>query len=69
MQLPHHWRLVLLLFPTEGLRLLLSMGTMETLCRGLPNAADGLGLSIFGIVSVRAEALYPRTLYDPCNFS
>jgi hypothetical protein len=55
--------LVLLLFPTEGLRLLLSNGDYgDVMPRFAGMLLTGLGLSIFGIVSVRAEALYPRTL-------
>ncbi|MBS0239031.1 MAG: hypothetical protein JSR89_11470 [Proteobacteria bacterium] len=55
--------LVLLLFPKEGLRVLLSNGDYGNI---MPRFAGmlmaGLGMSIFGIVRARAEALYPRTL-------
>jgi hypothetical protein len=55
--------LVLLLFPKEGLRLLLSNGDYgDVMPRFAGMLMTGLGMSIFGIVSARAEALYPRTL-------
>jgi len=55
--------LVLLFFPKEGLRLLLSNGDYgDVMPRLTGMVLTGLGMSIFGIISTRAEALYPRTL-------
>jgi hypothetical protein len=55
--------LALLFFPKEGLRLLLSNGDYgDVMPRFAGMLMAGLGLSIFGIVSTRAEELYPRTL-------
>ena len=55
--------LVLLFFPKEGLRLLLSNGDYGDI---FPRVAGmlltGLGLVILGIIRARAEALYPETL-------
>ena len=55
--------LMLLFFPKEGLRLLLSDGDYgDVMPRFAGMLLTGLGMSIFGIISARAEALYPRTL-------
>ena len=55
--------LVLLFFPNEGLKLLLSNGDYGNV---FPRVAGmlltGLGMTVFGIIKVRAEALYPATL-------
>jgi len=55
--------LVLLFFPKEGLRLLLSNGDYgDVFPRVAGMLLTGLGMTVFGIIRARAEALYPATL-------
>ena len=55
--------LVLLFFPQEGLRLLLSNGDYgDVFPRVAGMLLTGLGMTVFGIIRARAEALYPATL-------
>ena len=55
--------LVLLFFPKEGLRLLLSNGDYgDVFPRVAGMLLTGLGMTVFGIIRTRAEALYPATL-------
>jgi hypothetical protein len=55
--------LVLLFFPAEGLKLLLSNGSYGDV---FPRVAGmflaGLGMTVLGIILTRSEALYPVTL-------
>jgi hypothetical protein len=55
--------LVLLFFPAEGLKLLLSNGSYGDV---FPRVAGmflaGLGITVLGIILTRSEALYPVTL-------
>jgi hypothetical protein len=61
--LPRIGGLVLLLFPKEGLRLLLSDGDYgDVFPRVAGMLLTGLGIAILGIIRARAEALYPETL-------
>ena len=54
---------VLLFFPKEGLRLLLSNGDYgDVFPRVAGMLLTGLGMAILGIIWARAEALYPATL-------
>ena len=54
---------VLLFFPAEGLKLLLSNGDYGDI---FPRVAGmflaGLGITVLGIILTRSEALYPATL-------
>ena len=55
--------LVLLFFPREGLRLLLSNGDYgDVFPRVAGMLLTGLGMTVFGIIRASAEALYPATL-------
>jgi hypothetical protein len=55
--------LVLLFFPKEGLRLLLSNGDYgDVFPRVAGMLLTGLGMDILGIIRARAEALYPEAL-------
>jgi hypothetical protein len=55
--------LVLLFFPKQGLSLLLSDGDYgDVFPRVAGMRLTGLGMVILGIISARAEALYPATL-------
>jgi len=55
--------LILLFFPKEGLRLFLSTGDYgDVFPRVAGMLLTGLGMTIFGIIRARAEALYPATL-------
>ncbi len=55
--------LVLLLFPKEGLRLLLSNGDYgDVFPRVAGMLLTGLGMVVIGIIRTRSEALYPATL-------
>jgi len=55
--------LVLLFFPHEGLRLLLSNGDYgDVFPRVAGMLLAGLGLTVLGIILTRSEALYPATL-------
>jgi len=54
--------LVLLFFPHEGLRLLLSNGDYgDVFPRVAGMLLAGLGLTVLGIILTRSEALYPAT--------
>lgn len=62
--------LVLLFFPKEGLRLLLSNGDYgDVFPRVAGMLLTGLSMTVFGIISVRAESLYPATLLVRAFFS
>jgi hypothetical protein len=55
--------LVLLFFPQEGLRLLLSNGDYgDVFPRVAGMFVTGLGMAVFAIIVARIEALYPVTL-------
>ena len=55
--------LILLFFPKEGLRLFLSTGDYgDVFPRVAGMLLTGLGMTVLGIIRVRAEALYPATL-------
>jgi hypothetical protein len=55
--------LTLLVFPLEGLRLLLSNGDYgEVLPRVVGMLMTGLGVVVVSIIATRTEALYPVTL-------
>jgi hypothetical protein len=55
--------LVLLFFPQEGLRLLLSNGDYgDVFPRVAGMFVTGLGMAVFAIIVARAKALYPVTL-------
>jgi hypothetical protein len=54
---------VLLFFPKEGLRLLLSKGDYgDVFPRVVGMLLTGLGIVVLSIIRLRAEALYPVTL-------
>jgi len=55
--------LLLLFFPTEGLRLFLSNGDYgDVFPRVTGMALAGLGMTVFAIIYTRSEAMYPATL-------
>jgi hypothetical protein len=55
--------LVLLFFPNEGLRLLMSNGDYgDVFPRVAGMLLAGLGMTVLGIILTRSEALYPATL-------
>jgi hypothetical protein len=55
--------LVLLFFPQEGLKLLLSNGDYgDVFPRVAGMLLTGLGMTVFGIIRARAKELYPATL-------
>jgi hypothetical protein len=55
---------VLLFFPNEGLKLLLSNGDYgDVFPRVAGMLLAGLGITVLGIILTRSEALYPVTLF------
>ena len=55
--------LVLLFFPAEGLKLLLSNGSYgDVFPRVAGMLLAGLGMTVLGIIMTRSEAMYPVTL-------
>lgn len=55
--------LVLLFFPAEGLKLMLSNGSYgDVFPRVAGMLLAGLGMTVLGIILTRSEALYPVTL-------
>ena len=64
MQLPLIGGFVLLFFPNEGLKPLLSNGDYgDVFPRVAGMLLAGLGITVLGIILTRSEALYPVTLF------